>query len=34
MASLKKEADIEIEAMGEKLIIEDGSCYDVYSNCA
>jgi len=26
MASLKEEADIEIEALGEKLEIEDGSC--------
>lgn len=34
MASLKKEAELDIEALGEKLEIEDGSCYDMYSNCA
>jgi len=34
MANLKVEADLEIEALGDKLEIEDGSCYDMYSNCA
>jgi len=34
MANLKVEADLEIEALGDKLVIEDGSCYDMYSNCA